>query len=206
VTKFVAYAWSGARSLTGVRDQVWAALTAARQAGWDGLLAEQRQYLDDLWDRADVEVSGDTEVPQAVRFALFHVLQAGARAENRVIPAKGLTGPGYSGHAFWDTDTFVLPLLTFTTPAATASALRWRHSTLPLAIPLLGLMVVVSIPMVVDFPAPFGPSRPEHLARGDLEVDAVDSLDPAGVGLAQPGHFHGGPGPSPTACNRADMI
>ena len=134
MVKFVAYAWSGARSLTGVRDQVWAALAAARQAGWDGLLAGQRRYLDDFWNRADVEVDGDPEVQQAVRFALFHVLQASARAENRAIPAKGLTGPGYSGHAFWDAETFVLPMLTFTTPAAAASALRWRHGTLPLAL------------------------------------------------------------------------
>ena len=44
---------------------------------WEGLLAEQRAYLDDFWGRADVEVDGDTEVQQAVRFALFHVLQAG---------------------------------------------------------------------------------------------------------------------------------
>jgi len=62
------------------------------------------------------------------------VLQAGARAENRAIPAKGLTGPGYAGHAFWDTEAFVLPVMTFTDPAAAANALRWRHSTLPLAI------------------------------------------------------------------------
>ena len=69
-----------------------------------------------------------------MRFGLFHVLQAGARAENRAIPAKGLTGPGYDGHAFWDTESYVLPVLTLTLPAAAASALRWRHSTLPLAI------------------------------------------------------------------------
>ena len=55
---------------------------------------------------------------QAVRFALFHVLQAGARAERRPIAAKGLTGPGYDGHAFWDTEMFVLPVLTYTRPAA----------------------------------------------------------------------------------------
>ena len=134
VIKFVAYGWSGERSLPAVRDQVWAALSAARQTGWDGLLAEQRAYLDDFWDRADVEVDGDPEIQQAVRFGLFHVLQAGARAEDRPIPAKGLTGPGYDGHAFWDTETFVLPVLTLTTPDAAASALRWRHSTLPLAI------------------------------------------------------------------------
>jgi alpha,alpha-trehalose phosphorylase len=117
-----------------VRDQVWAALSGARQTGWDGLLAEQRAYLDDFWDKADVEIDGDTEIQQAVRFGLFHVLQAGARAENRAIPAKGLTGPGYDGHAFWDTEAFVLPVLTMTVPRAAASALRWRQSTLPLAI------------------------------------------------------------------------
>ena len=59
---------------------MWAALSAARQTGWDGLLAEQRSYLDDFWDGADVEIDGDAEVQQAVRFALFHVLQAGAAA------------------------------------------------------------------------------------------------------------------------------
>jgi len=133
VIKFVGYGWSGERSLPAVRDQVWAALSAARQTSWDGLLAEQRSYLDDFWDRADVEVDGDTEVQQAVRFGLFHVLQAGARGENRPIPAKGLTGTGYDGHAFWDSETFVLPVLTVTAPDAAASALRWRHSTLPLA-------------------------------------------------------------------------
>jgi len=113
-----------------VRDQVAAALTAACATGWEALLAEQRSYLDDFWDRADVEVDGDPELQQAVRFGLFHVLQSGARAEQRPIPAKGLTGPGYDGHAFWDTETFVLPVLTHTTPAAAADALRWRHGTL----------------------------------------------------------------------------
>src|SRR5207302_2952019 len=70
---------------------------------------------------------GDPEIQQAVRFALFHVLQAGARAERQPIPAKGLTGPGYDGHAFWDTEIFVLPVLTLTLPRAAADALRWRH-------------------------------------------------------------------------------
>ena len=78
-------------------------------------------------------MDGDPEMQQAVRFALFQVLQAGARAESRPIAAKGLTGPGYDGHTFWDTETFVLPVLTYTQPAAAADALRWRHSTLPLA-------------------------------------------------------------------------
>jgi alpha,alpha-trehalose phosphorylase len=131
--KFVAYGWSAVRSEPAVRDQVDAALTSARLTGWEGLVGEQHAYLDDFWERADVEVDGDAEVQQAVRFALFHILQAGARAEGRAIAAKGLTGPGYDGHAFWDTETYVLPVLTYTVPAAAAYALRWRHATLPIA-------------------------------------------------------------------------
>src|SRR5207249_7408155 len=95
---------------------------------------EQRAYLDEFWSGADVELDGDTELQQAVRFALFHTLQAGARAEQRAIAAKGLTGPGYDGHTFWDTERFVLPVLTYTTPQAAGNALRWRHATLDLAL------------------------------------------------------------------------
>jgi alpha,alpha-trehalose phosphorylase len=65
-----------------------------------------------------------------VRFALFHLFQAAARSEQRAISAKGLTGTGYDGHAFWDTETFVLQVLTYMAPYAVGHALSWRHSTL----------------------------------------------------------------------------
>ncbi|ALV31607.1 glycosyl hydrolase family 65 protein [Streptomyces sp. CdTB01] len=133
VEKLVAHGWSGTRSKPAMSDQVEAALAAASVGGWAGLAEEQQTTLDDFWARADVEVGGDEEIQQAVRFALFHVLQAGARAERRAIPAKGLTGSGYDGHAFWDTEAFVLPLLTYTAPESVAEALRWRHSTLDAA-------------------------------------------------------------------------
>jgi alpha,alpha-trehalose phosphorylase len=133
VVKFVAYAWSSRRSHQALRDEVVAALAEARHTGWEGLLEGQRVYLDEFWDGADVELEGDTELQQAVRFALFHTLQAGARAEQRAIPAKGLTGPGYDGHTFWDSERFILPVLTYSAPQATADALRWRHATLDLA-------------------------------------------------------------------------
>ncbi len=133
ITKFLAYGWSGNRTTSAVRDQVVAALVAAVQTGWDGLLSEQRELLDEFWDSADIEIEGDTELQQAVRFALFHTLQAGERGEQRLIPAKGLTGSGYDGHTFWDTEAFVLPLLMYSRRRAVADALRWRHSTLDLA-------------------------------------------------------------------------
>jgi alpha,alpha-trehalose phosphorylase len=133
VFKFVGYGWSGVRTKEALRDQVDAALEVARTGGWDALVREQREYLDDFWKGADVEVDGDEEIQQAVRFSLFHVLQAGARNEQRAIPAKGLTGTGYDGHAFWDSESFVLSVLNYAAPETVAHALRWRHSTLGLA-------------------------------------------------------------------------
>jgi alpha,alpha-trehalose phosphorylase len=133
VVKLAAYGWSGSRSLPAIRDQVGAALASARLDGWEGLVEAQREYLDAFWDHSDVKVEGDPEVQQAVRFGLFHTLQAGARAEQRPIGSKGLSGPGYDGHTFWDAETFVLPALTYTQPSAAADVLRWRHSTLDLA-------------------------------------------------------------------------
>ena len=133
LVKLLAYGWSELRSMPALRDQVAAALSEAAHTGWEGLLAQQREFLDRFWDSADVELEGDPELQQATRFALFQVLQAGARAEGRAIAAKGLTGSGYDGHTFWDTETFVLPVLTYTQPEAVAHALRWRHTTLDLA-------------------------------------------------------------------------
>lgn len=133
LVKLLAYGWSHRRSAAALRDQVEGALATAKLAGWQRIADEQRAFLDEYWKRADVEIDGDPQLQQAIRFALFHVLQAAVRAERQPIPAKGLTGPGYDGHAFWDAETFVLPVLTYTSSNAARDALAWRHSTLPLA-------------------------------------------------------------------------
>ncbi len=133
IVKYLAYGWSSMRSRPALRDQAAAAIHSARYTGWKGLADAQRAYLDDFWENADVEVEGDPESQQAVRFGMFHLLQASARAERRAIAAKGLTGTGYDGHAFWDTEAYVLPVLTYTAPRTVADALRWRASTLDLA-------------------------------------------------------------------------
>jgi alpha,alpha-trehalose phosphorylase len=133
IVKLVAYGWSGERSPPALRDEVAAALVSASTAGWDRIVAEQHEYLDQFWATSDVEIDGDIELQQAVRFGLFHILSAGARSEGGAIPAKGLTGTGYDGHSFWDTDFYVLTVLSFTAPHAAADAIRWRYATLPAA-------------------------------------------------------------------------
>ena len=108
---------------------------AAKRTGWDGLLRGPARATSTTSGRAPTWRSTATPpLQQAVRFALFQVLQAAAarRAAARS-RAKGLTGRGYDGHAFWDMETYTLPVLTYTAPEAARDALRWRHSTLDLA-------------------------------------------------------------------------
>ena len=134
VVKLLAYGWSSTRSMPGSANRGRRrACSCPAQTGWDGLVTAQREYLDDFWARADIELEGDAELQQAIRFALFQVLQAGARTEDRAIPAKGLTGRGYDGHTFWDMEAYTLPVLTYIAPGAVRGALRWRHATLELA-------------------------------------------------------------------------
>jgi len=133
ITKVAGYAWSrdaGADSLVG---QASAAVVSALDLGWDGLLAAQRAVLDELWATADVEVDGDPELQQALRYDVFQLFCSAACISGAPVGAKGLTGVGYSGHTFWDVEGFVLPALALLRPDAAASLLRWRAGTLDAA-------------------------------------------------------------------------
>jgi alpha,alpha-trehalose phosphorylase len=134
VTKLVGYAV--APDLAAV-EQAKSALAAARQVGPDALRGLQRQWLDDFWARSDIEVGGQgsatVAVQQAMRWTIFQLAQATACAEGHGVAAKGVTGSGYSGHYFWDTEVFVLPFLDYTDPALARSILEFRHSLLPAA-------------------------------------------------------------------------
>ncbi|KRA39221.1 MULTISPECIES: glycoside hydrolase family 65 protein [unclassified Nocardioides] len=92
--------------------------------------AAQEAWLADFWQRADVEVPGHPAIQQAIRWNLFSILQASARAEGQGIAAKGVSGSGYGGHYFWDTEIYVMPFLTYTIPWAARNALRFRHALL----------------------------------------------------------------------------
>ncbi len=111
-------------------DRCGRALDEVKERGFETLLQEQRDWYARAWERCDVEVEGNAVVQQAVRWSLFQLLQATARAEGAGIPAKGLTGSGYEGHYFWDTEIYVLPFLTYTLSGAARNLLRFRHTML----------------------------------------------------------------------------
>ena len=86
------------------------------------------------WRDADVAVDGDAEAQRTLRFALYHLISAGdPESDLASIGARALTGPGYKGHVFWDTEVFVLPFLIYTHPPTARALLAYRYRTLPAA-------------------------------------------------------------------------
>lgn len=131
--KFVSYHSSRHVSPEELAFRCARTINRARQVGYRTLQANQAEWLGRFWRRSDVRVPGRPELQQAVRWNLFQLIQASARAETQGIPAKGLTGSGYGGHYFWDTEVYALPFLTYTSPQFSRNALRFRHSMLPQA-------------------------------------------------------------------------
>ena len=130
IHKFGTYHTSRSTTTRQLSDRCRRTLDRAVRDGFDALLEAQRSYLDDFWERSDVEVRGNPAVQQAVRWNMFQQIQAAGRAEGTGIPAKGLTGSAYEGHYFWDTEIYVLPFLTYTAPRIARNLLRFRHSLL----------------------------------------------------------------------------
>ena len=130
LVKYITYHSSRRPQVEELCQRAERVLDRAVGRGFPDLLASQRRFLDDFWQRSDVEVHGNPEWQQTIRFNLFHMCQATARAEGGGVPAKGLTGPGYEGHYFWDTEIYVLPFLTYTKPLIAQNLLRQRHGLL----------------------------------------------------------------------------
>lgn len=133
LVKTIAYHASATAALSELLDRCVHTLDKVAAEPQDRRWNRQRKFLDAFWDRSDVRVEAEPGVQQSIRWNLFQVAQASARADGRGIPAKGLTGSGYSGHYFWDSEIYVLPFLTYTSPLWARNALRARKDMLPQA-------------------------------------------------------------------------
>ena len=133
ITKVVSYHSSRGVPPRELVDRCRRTLDRARDTSTAGIIAQQRAWLDAIWQRSDVEIGGQPALQQAVRWNLFQLIQASARAEGTGVPAKGVTGSGYDGHYFWDTEIYVLPFLTYTSPHYARNALRFRYTMLDAA-------------------------------------------------------------------------
>lgn len=137
VEKLIAYHSSRGVPVRELSDRCDRTLDRAQHHGVHHYYADQRAWYERFWHAADVSVSSDSNegaaVQQAIRFNLFALAQATARTDGIGVPAKGVTGSGYEGHYFWDTEIYVLPFLTYTAPEVARNALHFRSVMLPAA-------------------------------------------------------------------------
>jgi alpha,alpha-trehalose phosphorylase len=139
LTKYMSYHVTHTASNEEMSQRCERTLDRAVSHGFYSLKSGQQEYMDDFWARSDVQVSGlspsstkrsNTEIQQAIRFNLFHILQAAARAENTGVAAKGVTGQAYEGQYFWDTEIYVMPFLIYTNPRIAKNLLTFRYRML----------------------------------------------------------------------------
>jgi alpha,alpha-trehalose phosphorylase len=142
LTKYMIYHTSPTASPEELCGRAEWTMDRVMNQGFEQLVASQQQYMDDFWQRSDVRIKdiredrakrSTVEIQQAIRFNLFHILQASARAEDTGVPAKGLTGQAYEGHYFWDTEIYLLPFLIYTSPRIAKNLLTFRYNMLPQA-------------------------------------------------------------------------
>lgn len=133
VTKLVSYHSSRGVPPRELVDRCRRSLDRARTEGVQTQFDRQVEWLAAFWERSDVQIGGHDDLQQATRWCLFQLAQAAARADGSGVPAKGVSGSGYSGHYFWDTEIYVLPFLTYTSPQWARNALRARVLMLPAA-------------------------------------------------------------------------
>lgn len=113
-----------------LRKMTEESLIKAKNDGFESLLNEQYKFLYEFWENSNVEIDGDEEILQGMRFNIFHLLQSCGRDGLTSISAKGLTGEGYGGHYFWDTEIFIFPFFLYTNPDISKSLLMYRYNTL----------------------------------------------------------------------------
>jgi len=130
LTKVVSYHTSRTVPPRELADRSHRTLDRVKEEGIDKQFEEQRAWLDGFWERSDVEVEGDIGLQQAIRWNLFQLAQASARGDGSGISAKGVSAAGYGGHYFWDTEIYVVPFFTYTSPVIARNALRYRYRIL----------------------------------------------------------------------------
>ncbi len=128
--KYLAYVTSRDYPEAELMDRARNVVTEARHDGFAVLHKEQEEFLAAYWDKADVVIKGDVALQQGIRFNMFHLLQSVGRDGKTNIAAKGLTGEGYEGHYFWDTEIYVIPFFLYNNPGISRKLLEFRYNTL----------------------------------------------------------------------------
>lgn len=141
VSKFAVYNSSRRHPAQEMLLRSQRALDHLVSVGIDEHFRTQRHFMEQYWERSDVQVDcDDPQLQRKIRWNLFQLAQAAGRADGLGISAKGVSGNGYSGHYFWDTEIYVMPFLTYTNQQWARNTLRARVSMIPAATRRAGIM------------------------------------------------------------------
>ena len=127
-TRYVAYATN--RDFPDFEGETVKKVQAACKNGFDAELAVSRKYIDEFWKNANVEIDGDLLVQQGLRFSAFQIFQSTGKDGITNISANGLTGTAYSGHTFWDTEVYMMPMYIYTNPEIAKQLILYRYNIL----------------------------------------------------------------------------
>lgn len=127
-TKYMIY--TDGHKHADVKEEGALLLETAFNKGIATLFEEQKEFLDHFWHQSDIEIIGDDELTYAIAYSQYQLLAAAGRDGVSQVAAKGLTGAGYEGHYFWDTEIYVIPFFTLTNPKLAKEILRYRHNIL----------------------------------------------------------------------------
>ncbi|SDN13512.1 alpha,alpha-trehalose phosphorylase [Psychrobacillus sp. OK028] len=128
-TKFNVYT-DTLRHGNAVVDEALSIQEQLKEISFEDLLIKQKEYLDKFWSIADVKIGGDTSLQEGIRFNLYQLLQSVGKDSVSNIAAKGLSGEGYEGHYFWDTEIYIFPVFVMTNPELAKNLLIQRYSIL----------------------------------------------------------------------------
>jgi len=104
------------------------------ERGFEQELAEHFKVYEEMWKEADIQIQGDFDLDRAVRFNIFHLMSTGNEHDDRVnVGAKLLHGEEYGGHAFWDTELFMLPFFAYVFPKTAKNLESYRYRLLDAA-------------------------------------------------------------------------
>lgn len=130
LTKYFTYVTTRDFEENALFDSAKNILAELSKGGFSAIEESQRAYLDEFWQNANIEIDGDDMLSQGLRWHMFALLQSPGRDGQTSLGAKGLSGEGYEGHVFWDTEMYVAPFFNFEYPEIAKNILMFRYNTL----------------------------------------------------------------------------
>lgn len=131
--KYVAYHHGLQGEDEALKEAAKHTLDAAESGGFEGIALEQKLILAEFWKNSDVSILDDPSLQQGLRFNLFSLYQSAGKDGRSNIAAKGLSGPGYDGHYFWDTEIYIIPFFVYGNPIVARKLLEYRYTILDAA-------------------------------------------------------------------------